>query len=69
MNWQGFSNVDTNPWSKLAEETGTWGLPALRTYMQHLRSEGDGSPAGTLRESPTSYRGRAVTFMPTEATE
>ena len=64
MGRQGFGNFDTSPWSSYAEQTGTWGVPALRLYLNELRTELDNSPTGKA-ESPLSCRERAVTFMPT----
>lgn len=64
MGRQGFGNFDTSPWSSYAEQTGTWGVPALRLYLNELRTELDNSPTGRV-ESPLSCRERAVTFMPT----
>jgi len=32
LNFQGYQNIDNNPWSLLAEELGTWGNMALQLH-------------------------------------
>ena len=55
INLQGYQNIDTNPWSKLAEEVGTWGNMALQLHVNKTTNE--------CEESPTteSARGRSTT--------
>ena len=44
LNYHGYHNIDTNPWSMLAEEYGTWGSMALQTYVDKQRLEKIDSP-------------------------
>jgi len=67
MGRQGFGNFDTSPWSLYAEQTGTWGVPALRLYLSEIRTELENSPTGKV-ESPLSCRERAITYVPTSPT-
>ena len=32
LNFQGYQNIDNNPWSLLSEELGTWGNMALQLH-------------------------------------
>eukprot|EP00794_Sanderia_malayensis_P018095 gene18095-19903_t len=63
MGKQGFGNIDTSPWSSFAQQTGTWGVPALRLYLNELQCDLDNSPSSRF-DSPLSCRERAVTFAP-----
>ena len=44
LNYHGYHNIDTNPWSMLAEEYGTWGSMALQTYVDKQCLEKIDSP-------------------------
>lgn len=54
-NYQGYQNVDTNPWSKLAEECGTWGFMALQLHVNKTKEEtDDSSPVERARSTTTT---------------
>ena len=63
LNYQGYQNIDNNPWSLLSEELGTWGNMALQLHTS--KTNGAGYDGGN---GDTSYccgddrkRGRSTT--------
>lgn len=50
---QGFNHIDTNPWSRLAEQCGTWGNMALQLHMNKKKNDDDLSPVAGMTSTST----------------
>lgn len=61
LNFQGYQNIDTNPWSRLAEELGTWGNMALQLFTDKKKSETVEEP---IAEEPRRGRSTTTTAFP-----
>ena len=61
LNFQGYQNIDTNPWSRLAEELRTWGNMALQLHTDKSKVEVTDEP---ILEEPRRERSTTTTAFP-----